>query len=81
MPSAHARRTLRYKSTVKILPPSLRQTKKGKDGRLLSRPQQAHPAATVDDFLTAVLMLKQVSSDNTPRLNDQQPATSSVAHR
>ena len=55
MPSAQARRTLRYKSTAKILPPSLRQIKKGKGGRRLRRPQRAHPAATVADFLTAVL--------------------------
>ena len=40
---------------MKILPPSLRQIRKGKGGRLLRRPQQGHPAATVDDFLTAVL--------------------------
>ncbi|WP_217898335.1 hypothetical protein, partial [Tropicimonas sediminicola] len=31
------------------------QIKKGKGGRLLRRPQQGHPAATVADFLTAVL--------------------------
>jgi hypothetical protein len=36
-------------------PPALPVTRKGKGGRLLSRPQQAHPAATVADFRTAVL--------------------------
>ena len=32
-------------------PPSL-SPEKGKSGRLSRRPQQAHPAATVDDFRT-----------------------------
>ncbi|MET4130156.1 hypothetical protein, partial [Roseovarius sp. MBR-6] len=32
-------------------------TRKGKGGRLLRRPQQAHPAATVADFRTAVLKI------------------------
>ena len=36
-------------------PPALPVTRKGKGGRLLHRPQQAHPAATVADFRTAVL--------------------------
>ena len=36
-------------------PPALPVTRKGKGGRLLRRPQQAHPAATVADFRTAVL--------------------------
>ncbi len=54
-PIGWAKRTLRYKSTVKILPPPPSFKRKGKDGRLLRRPQQAHPSATVVDFLTAVL--------------------------
>ena len=36
-------------------PPPLPVARKGKDGRLLHRPQQAHPATTVADFHTAVL--------------------------
>jgi hypothetical protein len=36
-------------------PPALPVTRKGKGGRLLRRPQQAHPAATVAYFRTAVL--------------------------
>ena len=36
-------------------PPALPASRKGKGGRLLRRPQQAHPAATAADFLTAVL--------------------------
>tara|TARA_R110000737_G_scaffold16902_2_gene34257 strand:- start:5113 stop:6075 length:963 start_codon:yes stop_codon:yes gene_type:complete len=36
-------------------PPALPAVRKGKSGRLLSRPQQGHPAATVADFRTAVL--------------------------
>ncbi|WP_218139953.1 hypothetical protein, partial [Loktanella fryxellensis] len=36
--------------------------RKGKSGRLLSRPQQAHPAATVADFCTAVLIFSYPSS-------------------
>src|SRR6056297_1512838 len=36
-------------------PPALPVARKGKGGRLLRRPQQAHPAATVADFCTAVL--------------------------
>jgi len=38
-------------------PPTLPAARKGKGGRLLRRPQQAHPAATVADFRTAVLKL------------------------
>jgi hypothetical protein len=38
-------------------PPALPVARKGKGGRLLRRPQQAHPAATVADFRTAVLNL------------------------
>src|SRR6056297_1990517 len=41
-------------------PPTLPVTRKGKGGRLLRRPQQAHPAATVADFRTAVLTLALV---------------------
>ena len=36
-------------------PPALPVTRKGKGGRLLHRPQQAHPAGTVVNFRTAVL--------------------------
>ncbi|SFQ26050.1 hypothetical protein, partial [Tranquillimonas alkanivorans] len=36
-------------------------TRKGKGGRLLRRPQRAHPAATVADFLTAVLTYRRAS--------------------
>ena len=36
-------------------PPTLPVARKGKGGRLLRRPQQAHPAATMADFRTAVL--------------------------
>jgi hypothetical protein len=36
-------------------PPALPVARKGKGGRLLRRPQQGHPAATVADFRTAVL--------------------------
>lgn len=36
-------------------PPALPVTRKGKDARLLRRPQQAHPAATVANYRTAVL--------------------------
>ena len=36
-------------------PPALPVARKGKGGRLLRRPQQGHPAATVADFCTAVL--------------------------
>ncbi|MEQ8929526.1 MAG: hypothetical protein RID96_06720 [Nitratireductor sp.] len=35
--------------------PALPETRKGKNGRLLRRLQQGYPAATVEDFLTAVL--------------------------
>jgi hypothetical protein len=40
-------------------PPALPVARKGKGGRLLRRPQRAHPAATVADFLTAVLTRPQ----------------------
>jgi hypothetical protein len=36
-------------------PPALPVARKGKGGRLLRRPQQAHSAATVADFRAAVL--------------------------
>ena len=36
--------------------PALPVTRKGKRGRLLSRPQRDHPAAPVDEFVTAVLI-------------------------
>ena len=35
--------------------PALPGVRKGKSGRLLRRPQPDHPAATVDEFCTAVL--------------------------
>jgi len=38
-----------------ILPPSLKPAGKDIGGRLLRRPQRAHPAATLADSLTAVL--------------------------
>src|SRR6056297_2809548 len=41
-------------------PPTLPVTRKGKGGRLLRRPQKAHPAATVADFRTAVLKRRGV---------------------
>jgi len=58
-PSAQAGRTFRYMSTVMILPPSLKPAGKDMGGRLLRRPQRARPAATLADFLTAVLTPKQ----------------------
>ena len=38
--------------------PALPGVRKGKSGRLLRRPQPDHPAATVDEFCTAVLTLR-----------------------
>lgn len=43
-------------SAVKMLPPSL-QPQRGKGGRLLRRPQRAYAAASVVEFLIAVLRL------------------------
>ncbi|MCW3784810.1 hypothetical protein, partial [Defluviimonas salinarum] len=40
----------------KILPPSL-SPERAKSGRLLRRPQPDHPAATVADYCSAVLIL------------------------
>ncbi len=40
-------------------PPALPAARKGKGGRLLRRPQQGHPAASVADFLTAVLTVSR----------------------
>ena len=37
--------------------------RKGKSGRLLRRPQPDHPAATVDEFCTAVLTPSETLSD------------------
>ena len=39
--------------------PALPGVRKGKSGRLLRRPQPDHPAATVDEFCTAVLIRGQ----------------------
>jgi hypothetical protein len=39
--------------------PALPAVREGKRGRLLRRPPRDHPAATVADFLTAVLMTKR----------------------
>ena len=38
--------------------PALPGVRKGKSGRLLRRPQPDHPAATVDEFCTAVLKIR-----------------------
>ena len=54
----HALRTGQSNLTIQVHgenPPTLPAARKGKGGRLLRRPQPAHPAATVADFLTAVL--------------------------
>ena len=40
--------------------PALPGVRKGKSGRLLRRPQPDHPAATVDEFCTAVLTGKGI---------------------
>ncbi|MDD9709755.1 hypothetical protein PVW53_20980, partial [Seohaeicola sp. SP36] len=51
-------------------PPALPVARKGKGGRLLRRPQQAHPAATVADFRTAVLKRCEAEcQDNAHKLN------------
>ena len=42
--------------------PALPGVRKGKSGRLLRRPQPDHPAATVDEFCTAVLSLGQIKN-------------------
>jgi len=58
LPLAHALSTRQPNLPIQIHaenPPALPVTRKGKGGRLLRRPQQAHPAATVADFCTAVL--------------------------
>jgi hypothetical protein len=55
---AHAFRTSQTNFTIHVHgenPPALPVARKGKDGRLFRRPQQAYPAATVADFRTAVL--------------------------
>ena len=55
---AHALRTGQPNLPIQIHgenPPALPVARKGKGGRLLRRPQQAHPDATVADFRTAVL--------------------------
>ncbi|CUH40056.1 hypothetical protein JSE7799_02785 [Jannaschia seosinensis] len=57
-PLAHALRTGQSHLTIQVHgenPPALPAAREGKGGRLLRRPQQAHPAATVADFCTAVL--------------------------
>src|SRR5690606_12456141 len=56
---AHAFRTSQANLPIQIHgenPPALPVARKGKGGPLLRRPQRAHPAATVVDFLTAVLI-------------------------
>ena len=57
MPSAQAKRRAPF--PVKFHgenTPALPGVRKGKSGRLLRRPQPDHPAATVDEFCTAVLI-------------------------
>ncbi len=64
---AHALGTGQTNFTIQIHgkdpPAPLRYEKKGKDGRLLRRPQQGHPAASVVDFLTAVLIRLSGTAD------------------
>ena len=59
LPLAHALRTSQTNLPVKFHcenPPALPVARKSKSGRLFRRPQRDYPAATVDDFLTAVLI-------------------------
>jgi hypothetical protein len=58
LPLAHALSTRQPNLPIQIHsenPPTLPVARKGKGGRLLRRPQQAHLAATVADFRTGVL--------------------------
>ena len=54
--------------------PALPGVRKGKSGRLLRRPQPDHPAATVDEFCTAVLSLEVVIPADVVRLVGCNPA-------
>ncbi len=45
--------------------PALPVARKGKSGRLLRRPQRAHPAAPVDDFVTAAYNEIPLENDGT----------------
>ena len=58
LPSAQARRTFRQSSTVYISQPSL-LSQEEQSGRLLRRPQQDYPAATLADFCTAAYIAEQ----------------------
>nr|WP_235674151.1 hypothetical protein [Paracoccus sp. (in: a-proteobacteria)] len=58
-------------------PPALPVARKGKGGRLLRRPQRAHPDATVVDFLTAVLR----DAGQHGRLSELQDIAARVASR
>jgi hypothetical protein len=60
LPLAHAFGTSQTNFPIQVHgenPPALPVARKGNGGRLLCRPQQGHPAATVAEFLTAVLMM------------------------
>jgi hypothetical protein len=60
---AHSLGTGQSHSTVQVHgenPPALPVARKGKGGRLLRRPQKAHPAATVANFCTAVLSARSI---------------------
>ncbi|MCZ7675391.1 MAG: DEAD/DEAH box helicase family protein [Roseovarius sp.] len=60
---AHTFRTSQTNLAIQVHsknPPALPVARKGKGGRLFRRPQQDHPAATVADFCTAVLIVTDI---------------------